>query len=177
MATRTRVARLKAIAAALLVGGSLAASTPAVAQSKAAELRQQIVGDWTLVEVVLEQDGKRQEPFGANPKGFMTYSVGGRFSYVLLRSDLPKIASNNRTDTTPEESKAVAAGVLAAYGTYVVEDAEGMLLSRIDAGTFPNWNGTQQKRQITIQGDELRVVNPTPPRGGGTAYLVWKRAS
>jgi hypothetical protein len=50
-----------------------------------------------------------------------------------------------------------------------------MMTMRIAAGSFPNWNGSEQKRIITISGDEMRVTNPTPPSGGGTAYLVWKR--
>jgi len=46
---------------------------------------------------------------------------------------------------------------------------------RIEAGTFPNFNGAEQRRLIAVTGDELRVTNPTPPTGGGTAYIVRKR--
>ncbi len=176
MKARTRKASLGWAVRVACLAAALSAQSPAGAQSKATELKQQIVGDWTLAEVVLEQSGKRMQPFGPNPKGFMTYSTGGRFAYVLLRSDLPRIASNNRMETTPEESKALASGVLAVYGTYSVNEADGSLTSRMEAGTFPNWNGTEQIRMITVVGDELRVINPTPPSGGGTAYLVWKRA-
>jgi len=34
---------------------------------------------------------------------------------------------------------------------------------KIEASSFPNWNGAEQKRTITVTGDEMRVINPTPP--------------
>jgi hypothetical protein len=46
---------------------------------------------------------------------------------------------------------------------------------KIEASSFPNWDGAEQKRTITVTGDEMRVLNPTPPSGGGTAYVVWRR--
>ena len=156
-------------------GLALALAGPAAVQAQAGDLKRQIVGAWTLAEVVLEQGGKRLEPFGPDPRGFMSYDADGNFVYVLLRGDLPKIASNNRTTPTPEESMTLIKGLLAAYGTYDFNSPDGSMTSRITAGSFPNWNGTEQKRIITINGDELRVINPTPPSGGGTAYLVWKR--
>jgi len=73
-----------------------------------------------------------------------------------------------------EESKALASGLLVTYGKYSVND-DGTVTLKIDASSFPNWNGAEQKRVITVTGDEMRVTNPTPPSGGGTAYVVWKR--
>jgi hypothetical protein len=162
-------------AVALFVLGMTGAPS-VTAQQTAAPLRQQIVGTWELVSVALERDGKKLETFGPSPKGMISYDANGNYVYALMRNDLPKVASNNRLEPTPEESKAMATGVLAAYGTYGFNDADGTMTMRIDSSTFPNFNGADQKRVVTINGDELRVVNPTPPAGGGTAYLVWRRA-
>ncbi|MBL8485451.1 MAG: lipocalin-like domain-containing protein, partial [Rhodocyclaceae bacterium] len=45
----------------------------------------------------------------------------------------------------------------------------------IDGSTFPNWDGDEQKRVVTVSGDELKIINPSAAVGG-TAYSVWKRA-
>jgi hypothetical protein len=158
-----------------LLGFTLTGTSLVAAQSKAADLRQQIVGAWTLVNVVLEQGGTKSEPFGPNPKGIATWDANGNFIHVLFRADLPKVASNNRMAPTPEEGKALAAGMLVTYGKYSISDADGSVTMKIEASSFPNWNGAEQKRTITVAGDEMRVINPTPPSGGGTAYVVWRR--
>jgi hypothetical protein len=158
-----------------LLGFMLTGTSFVAAQSKAADLRQQIVGAWTLVNVVLEQGGTKSEPFGPNPKGIATWDANGNFIHVLFRADLPKVASNNRMAPTPEEGKALAAGMLVTYGKYSISDADGSVTMKIEASSFPNWNGAEQKRTITVTGDEMRVINPTPPSGGGTAYVVWRR--
>jgi hypothetical protein len=159
-----------------VLGFAATGAPPVAAQSKAADLRQQIVGTWTLVNVVLEQGGNRTEPFGPNPRGLAVWDGNGNFSNILFRADLPKIAANNRTAPTPEESKALATGILATYGKYSINDSDGSVTMKIDSSSFPNWNGAEQRRIITVTGDEMRVTNPTPPSGGGTAYVVWKRA-
>lgn len=82
-------------------GLALALAGPTAVQAQAGDLKRQIVGAWTLAEVVLEQGGKRLEPFGPDPRGFMSYDADGNFVSVLLRGDLPKVASNNRITPTP----------------------------------------------------------------------------
>jgi hypothetical protein len=143
-------------------------------QTQAVDIKEQVVGSWALVNVVLEQGAVKNETFGPNPKGMLTYDSKGNFVYVIVRADLPKIASNNRLTPTADESKALATGVLAAYGKYGF-NPDGTMTMKIEAGTFPNFDGAEQKRLIAVTGDELRVTNPTPPAGGGTAYIVWKR--
>jgi len=53
-------------------------------------LKEQIVGTWTPVSQYVDQDGKRLEPFGSNPKGIVIYDSNGRFVLVLQRASLPK---------------------------------------------------------------------------------------
>jgi hypothetical protein len=158
-----------------LFGFTLTGTSFVAAQSNAAGLRQQIVGAWTLANVVLEQGGAKSEPFGPNPKGIATWDANGNFTNILFRADLPKVASNNRMTPTPEEGKTLAAGMLVTYGKYSISDGDGNVTLKIEASSFPNWNGVEQKRSITVEGDEMRVINPTPPSGGGSAYIVWRR--
>jgi hypothetical protein len=92
-----------------------------------------------------------------------------------MKGDLPKYASNKRVEGTPEEYKATVEGYIGYFGTYSLNGKD--LLLHIEGSSFPNWNGTDQKRtNITITGDELKYTQPTPSGGGTAAPIVWKRA-
>jgi Lipocalin-like domain len=78
-------------------------------ESHAAGLKEQIVGTWIAVSQFVDQEGKRLEPFGSDPKGMVVYDAGGRFVLLLQRVILPKFVSNNRMAGTPEENKEVEA--------------------------------------------------------------------
>ena len=148
-----------------------------VAQQQTGGLVHQIQGNWTLVSCVNEKNGEKFDVYGPNPKGSFMLTPDGRFSMIMLRADLPKFASNIRTKGTPMENEAVVHGSAVYFGTYaVVSEKEGTVNLLIDGSTFPNWNGTTQKRTMTIVGDELRVTVPNPSIGSGTNYLIWKRA-
>jgi hypothetical protein len=74
-----------------------------------------------------------------------------RISMIITRSDLPKIASNNRHAGTPEENKAFEEGSIAYFGTYSAKQMTCAI--HIESSTFPNWIGTNQKRSFIISGD------------------------
>ena len=158
-----------------LAGVTLSGASDVWAQQKAGALGQQIQGSWILVSQYVEQDGKKTEAFGSDPRGSMILTPDGRFSLMLMRASLPKFASNSRVKGTVEENQAVVQGSIAYFGSYtVVSEKEQTVNLRVDGSTFPNWDGEDQKRVMTVVGDELRVINPTAAIGG-TAYIVWKR--
>jgi hypothetical protein len=171
---------LRGVASVLLVvaviaGGMLFGASNVWAAEKVASSAQ---GSWILVELYNETDGKRIEPFGPNPRGSMLLTPDGRFSMTLLRASLPKFASNVRTKGTVEENQAVVHGSVAAIGTYTVTgDKEQILNLHIEGSTFPNWDGQDQKRPVTVTGDDMKIINPAPSIGGGGKNIqVWKRA-
>jgi hypothetical protein len=136
---------------------------------------KEIVGSWTLISVKVEQAGEIVEPFGPNPKGSLMFDRNGRFSIVINRSDLPKIASNNRAAGTQEENKSIVQGSIAYFGTYSVSETDHLFVVHVEGGTFPNWVGTDQKRIFNIAGDELKYTNSNRSVGAGTALVIWKR--
>jgi hypothetical protein len=145
---------------------------PALAQGGFAK---DIQGTWLLTSQYGEQDGKRVEPFGANPRGMMVITPEGRFSMMLMKASLPAFTSNNRVKGTPEENQAVVQGSVAYFGTYsIASEKDKAVTLRIDGSTFPNWDGQEQKRVMSVTGDEMNVTNPTAAIGG-TSYVVWKR--
>ncbi len=146
------------------------------AQEKGSTLAQQIQGSWIFVSVYNEQQGKRTEPYGSKPRGSMILTPDGRFSIILMRASLPKFVSNNRMKGTAMENQTVVQGSFASYGAYAVaNEKENIVILHTEGCTFPNWDGTDQKRVVTVIGDELRHTVPTAS-AGGTNYLVWKRA-
>ena len=140
-----------------------------------AQTAKDLVGTWTLVSVVTEQGGNKTDTFGPNPKGILTVDANGRYVLAIARAGLPKVASNNRTTATPEENKAIVGGSITHFGTLSVNAADKTITFKIETATFPNWDGTEQKRPFTLTGDELKYT-AAAASGGGTASVVWKRA-
>jgi hypothetical protein len=140
----------------------------------AQNLKKQIVGTWSAVSVVNEQNGKKIEPMGPNPLGQYLFSRDGHFSIQMARPNRSKFASNNRAEGTAEENREAMAGYQASFGTYSV-NSDGTLMLHTVASNFPNWDGAEQKRRVQIKGNELTVSNPTGSIGG-TTVIVLRRA-
>ena len=165
-----RVGKLTLGTMGLLFLGMVLAAGDAFAQTA-----KDFVGTWTLVSAVTEQGGNKTDTFGPNPKGILMVDAKGRYVIAFARADLPKVASNNRTTATPEENKAIVGGSITHFGTLSVNAADKTITFKIETATFPNWDGTEQKRPFTVTGDELKYTVPAAS-GGGTATVVWKRA-
>ena len=140
-----------------------------------AQTAKDLVGTWTLVSVVTERDGRKFDAYGPNPKGLLVFDANGRYSVIFIAADLPKFLSGNRTSGTADENKAVVAGSLAHFGTYVVDETEKSFTFQIDRATFPNWEGKNNKRSFVIVGNELRFIDPHAS-GGGVATTIFERA-
>jgi hypothetical protein len=148
----------------------------AVAQTKS--LKDQLVGTWTAVS--WEQDvpnGPKLQRFGANPKGVTVFDANGRVFSMYARPDLPKIASKDPSTPTPEEAKAIVIGSIGYFGTYTVDEATKVITLKLEASSFPNQVGTDQKRTVTsISTTELKLQNTAVISGGQISY-VFKRAN
>jgi Lipocalin-like domain len=164
-----------ALPIAALLGASLAFGISNVpAQQK--PLKDQLVGTWTLVSIdQTDKDGKKQEIFGANPRGIQVFAASGQWVQIITRSDVPKFAVNNRQKGTPDENTAAVRGATATFGTWTVDDASKTLTVRYVGSMFPNQVGTESKRTINVTGDELKVTNPATA-SGVISNTVWRRA-
>ena len=169
-----RYTLISGIVAVLLLGAGLRANE-ALAQQKSAN--EQLVGSWALVSTInTRPDGSKFDPNGGKPTaGLFVLDGNNHFSWQIIRTDIPKLASNNRGEGTVDEFKAVAQGVLSYFGTYALADGGKTLTMNIEASSFPNFNGAKQNRSIALAGDELTVTNPAGA-SGGIAQVVWKRA-
>ena len=135
-----------------------------------------LVGTWALVSVVAERDGRKFDSYGPNAKGLLGFDANGRYSMILIAAGLPHFASGNRSSGTADENKAVVAGSIAHFGSYVVDEADKSFTLQIDRATFPNWEGKHRTRSFVIIGDEL-VFKEQHASSGGAATTTFKRAT
>ncbi len=125
-----------------------------------------VAGSYTVVSV---------SAYGPNARGRMMLGADGRYSTVIARATLPKFASNSRIKGTADEYKGVVEGSIAHYGTYTVDDGGKAITFNIEVSTFPNFDGTSQKRAMKIAGDQLTYTVTVPSAPGPAADVVWKR--
>lgn len=141
----------------------------------AAQTARGLAGSWMPVSITAEQGGNRIDSFGPEPRGLLMLGGDGRYALLVMRSGLPAFASNVRTTGTPEENKAIVQGSIAHSGTYAVDEANKVLVFRIESSTFPNWDRTEQRRAFTLTGDELTYTVPASSAGVGQPQAVWRR--
>jgi hypothetical protein len=152
----------------------LGAVVPSSAFSQEA-LKEQLFGAWQLSAFnSVHADGSKLTVFGDRPNGIAFFDRTGHYIITVMRSDRAKYAAD-RTHGTVEENKATAQGTITYFGTYTVNESDRTLNIHVVGSSFPNWNGTDQKRSFAISADELKLTNPVASTGGKTE-VVWKRA-
>jgi hypothetical protein len=161
-----------ALGLAMLPGG-------AIAQQKS--IKDQLVGTWTLLlDDGIKADGTHVPAFGPNPMGTLIFTPDGHYSLAIARSGRAPFASNNRDTATPDENKATVQGTFFHFGTFTVDEGDKSFTFRVEGSSFPNWEGTRQKRPVTAITDEVLTYNnptsPNPAAGNIRAELVWKKA-
>jgi hypothetical protein len=146
-----------------------------LAQQKS--LKEQLVGTWTLVSSdQVRPDGSKLKQFGANPKGINVFDANGRFFVMIAGADNSQIAARDSAKANSEEIGGLIAESIAYYGTYTVNDEVNVISLHLDASTFPNQIGTDQKRAITsLTANELKYSSPAAI-SGVQVHQVWKRA-
>jgi hypothetical protein len=172
-----RRATLAITTTALLCFAVGLSASDSFAQQKSS-LKEQLVGTWTLVssDQVLP-DGRKVKQFGGNPKGINVFDPNGRFFLMIASADNSKIASKDPSrKTNSEEVGGLMTESIAYYGTYTVNEGERVAILHLEASTFPNQIGTDQKLTITsLTADELKYSNPAA-KSGVQVHQVWKRA-
>ena len=169
-----RIKMLAITTLATLCIGVAGATTGAMAQGISKIAKNKLIGSWTLVAINNKSpDGKTVQTFSSND-GILIFNANGTYIQALIRSDLPKFASNNRNTGSADENKAVVQGSLAIYGTYKINN-DGTLTLHMERSTFPNWNSGDQKRIVTaLTTSEMKFQIPAPSVGG-VSEAVWKR--
>jgi hypothetical protein len=139
-----------------LVLAALLMSLSSSALANDAELRQKIVGTWTLVSVVYEdQETKERTPvLGEHPRSRQIATADGRW--------LALVTAENRPVPKTDTERARALQTMIAYtGRYRVED--GKVITKVEAAWNEAWVGGEQVRFIRFEGDRLFIESPPMP--------------
>jgi Lipocalin-like domain len=159
----------KTIAIAAVAG--LLATTSLRADPAASPL----AGTWTLVAAdVVHADGSRARDYGAAPKGLLLIDGEGHYSLQIFKAERPRFASGDKATGTEAEFKAAVLGSSTHFGEISVDQAAGTLTFKIDAASFPNWEGAAQSRRYELKDDELSYRVPPRPNGD-VPISVWRR--
>ena len=132
-------------------------------------------GTWILVAAdKIMPGGALARDYGERPKGRLTVDTQGRYALQIFKSERLRFATDSKADGSAEEFKSAVMGSSTHYGTVTIDEKAGQLVFSIEGASFPNWEGTVQRRQYTLEGRELRYQ--VPPRADGSVPVsVWRR--
>lgn len=137
-----------------------------------------LVGAWRLKSFHIESgNGEVSYPFGESAQGVLLYSRCGLVSAQLMSEDRPLFASGDQQVGTEAEIMESFKNCISYYGHFELHEEEGYVIHHVERSLFPNWEGTEQKRFYTLEGNTLRIS--TPPVSWGnelkTGVLLWER--
>jgi hypothetical protein len=154
-----------------MTGMALALLTAGAAQAADFPL----AGTWTLTAADrITPAGVREHDYGEAPKGRLIIDAAGRYSLQIFRTERPRFASCDEKKGTTEEYAQAALGSSTHYGAVSIDEAAHQLVFQIDGASFPNWEGTVQRRTYDLKGDALSYRVPTAP-DGNVPLSEWKR--
>ena len=133
---------------------------------------QDIIGTWrTIGHEIVAKDGTVSHPFGPGPHhGNLVYHPNGTVSVLVIRTDPRKLGSGS----SPAERGAALERCVVYVGHWEIRG--NMVVHHIDVSLNPDWVGTAQQRNATLDGDRL-VLSPPPDQTGATARISWQRVS
>jgi len=145
----------------------------------------QLVGSWSLVSrVTTTADGTvlADPGLSATPKGLLIYDRAGHVAAQLSRpgrtvdmlgEECREAQKVKGTDDTVQ----TILGYDAYFGTYTVNEKEGVVTHHVESALFPGDVGKHVARRFALSGDTLTLKFNTTTRDGTpvTRTLVWTR--
>ena len=138
-----------------------------------------LLGAWRLESAVeVFDDGERRDEFGPNPKGYLCYSPDGIVSATLGDSARPPVSVGDPQNATDDDYVEMARRFIAYAGPFSVDVANGTVTHHVDVSLFPNWQGHDQVRRVTIDDRRLSIVASSRTSADGRTFhseLIWLR--
>ena len=133
---------MKTSATAIALAFVLTAPMAATAQTA-----KDLVGTWkNIANVTVGADGKRTDVFGPHGTGMAIFAADGHFVVINHNPDTAKFAGGSRAKGTDAENKEAVAASIGLYGTYTMSGKT--ITMKVAGSTYPNWTGTEQKRDL-----------------------------
>ena len=173
----------------LAIGCTVAAQPTKAADSSPAPaahgVSAQLIGGWSLQSrVTTTADGKTLVDPGLSvlPKGVLIYDADGHVAAQLSRPGrtVDMLGDECRKAMEVKGTNDTAQTILgydAYFGTYTVDEKQGIVTHHLESALFPGDIGKSIIRHFTIEGDAL-TIKFTTTLGDGTPVtrtLVWSR--
>jgi hypothetical protein len=123
-------------------------------------LRAKLVGRWTLVSLEIVGDQDVEYPMGRDVSGVIIYDDENHMAVQIMQANRPIFASGDPSTATVSELSAAVNGYVAYFGTYSVDEDARVVTHHVTGSVFPNWVGTDQRREIVLDGDRLTLDSP-----------------
>lgn len=123
-------------------------------------------------------DGRRESPMGDQLNGFIQYTEDGGMACMIARAERPNFETGGQWNASNEEKARAYNSMLAYGGRYEIHG--DVIHHMVDISMFPNWKGSVQKRQVTVNDDGTLTLSARLEEGTSqarTARLVWRRAA
>ncbi len=147
-----------------------------VFKQQAAATKDFLVGTWKMLSAIREivGTGEKSEWFGAEAKGYLSYSSEGRMIVFIVRGDRKTPRASVPID---EERIELYNSMLSFAGTYTVDGDK--VIHHIDMSWNQAWTGTDQTRFYKLDGKTL-TLRAAPRKdqqdGQESVYtLVWEK--
>ena len=137
----------------------------------------ELYGTWRLVSFTstIAETGETEESFGKAPRGFIHYGRDGHMMVLVVQDERPRPPD---FASMTEAIRAELLRTMVAYaGTYTFDGKT--VIHHIDLSWNEIWTGTDQVRNIQLQGRRLIIsINPEPRPSDGkmaTSVLTWEK--
>jgi hypothetical protein len=139
--------------------------------------KSNVTGTWSLISGYLDSHGTHLDILGPHPAGMLVFTEDLHFIVIVHNPDIPKFASGDRANATPEEYKTAVTNSLGVYGTYTIDENGDFGEEHVLGSTFQNMNGhTRGKNEITVKVEGNRLMEIQKIADGIEIHLDWERA-
>ena len=139
--------------------------------------KDDLYGTWRLQSFTQRfvATGEVVDVFGKSPHGFLSYSPDGRMSAILVKDGRPK--PSDMTKLTGEGRAELFSTMYAYAGTFTFDGKT--VTHHVDISWNENWTGTDQVRNVRLEGGKLYIRTNPQPNGIDdrvtVAELVWEK--
>lgn len=144
-------------------------------------LSSDLPGTWLLQSRIdVTKEGKRHpEPsLGEDPVALLILDRTGHFSAQFMKRDRSGVAPVTAAPAmAPVNNTRAQGGYDAYFGTYRVDDAAGLVTTRLMGALSPDNVGLELERAMEVQGDTLRIQLETTAVDGTPVVRTstWRR--
>ncbi len=147
---------------------------------KPAPISKSLVGTWKLLSRIDRNRAGVQiaEPsLGSDPVALLVFDGGGNFSAQFMRRE-PGAPPGDEGGAAPTNNSRPRGGYDAYFGTYVADDASGIVRTLLVGALSREYVGQEFIRHVAVEGDTLTLRLDTQSSHGEPVVrtLTWRRA-